>query len=271
MLSDATRWKPKKRIVKVLIPYVIWTFFYVVLANIKTPSAIPISYLIKLITGKGAAIMYYIFVYCEFTLLIPVIDKIARSKYKWIGYVIAPAEIVIMRSIPLIFGFEVPEIFSTVRSISCLGWFTYFYLGYLLGNNIIEIKMQISRLIVLWCVGVFLQILEGYWYYSIGVSNCGTQLKISVLFTSVIFVLMLYIFINTDKLKNTKVKWLYALGNYSFGIYFSHLAVMWVLQHISNYSYIIYPVNAIIAVFVSLICVIIGKRILGKYSGYLAL
>lgn len=148
MLSNASRWNPKKRIVKVLIPYAIWTFVYVVFANVGTPSSIPICYGINLIIGKSAAIMYYIFIYCEFTILIPIVDKMAKSRYKWIGFVIAPAEIVIMRSIPLILGLEMPEFFGIVRSISCLGWFTYFYLGYLLGNNVIQFKTPLKKLII---------------------------------------------------------------------------------------------------------------------------
>lgn len=148
MLSDVSKWNPKKRIVKVLIPYAIWTLIYVILSNVNTLSAIPMSYVINLLTGKGAAIMYYIFIYCEFTLLIPIIDKLARSRYKWIGFVIAPAEIVIMRSIPLVFGIEIPILLSTIRSISCLGWFTYFYLGYLLGNNMIQLKISMQKLII---------------------------------------------------------------------------------------------------------------------------
>ena len=60
MLSNAAKWDPKKRIIKVMIPYIIWTFVYVLIANIRTLSAIPISFVINLITAKSAAIMYYI-------------------------------------------------------------------------------------------------------------------------------------------------------------------------------------------------------------------
>ena len=64
-----------------------------------------------------------------------------------------------------------------------------------------------------------LQISGGYWYYSFGVENCGTQLKLSALLTSVLFILIGYIFINEKKSIKMKVTWLYILGNYSFGDY----------------------------------------------------
>lgn len=80
---------------------------------------------------------------------------------------------------------------------------------------------------------------------------------------------MSYEFVNSNKF-NLKI--LRLLGDNSFGIYFSHLAVMSVLGQIPFYSeYIFYPVNAIIAVFVSLLCVLVGKKILGRYAKYLAL
>ena len=35
MLSCADKWKPRKRIMKIVIPYVIWTLLYVILHNYK--------------------------------------------------------------------------------------------------------------------------------------------------------------------------------------------------------------------------------------------
>ena len=57
-----------------------------------------------------------------------------------------------------------------------------------------------------------------------------------------------------------------------FGIYFSHLAIMRVLKQISYYSdFAIYPINALLAISVSLAFVMVGKKVLGKNSKYLAL
>lgn len=77
-----------KRIMKVIIPYVIWTFPYVIVRNIKHPGQIPVSYLWSLITGDSVPIMYYIFVYCEFTLIMPLIDRLVRSKYNYLGFIV---------------------------------------------------------------------------------------------------------------------------------------------------------------------------------------
>ena len=269
MLSNVNNWNHRKRILKVVIPYILWTMIYVIMGNYRVLHEIPIIFLKKLITGNAAAVMYYIFVYCEFTLLIPVIDKLARSKYKYIGFLITPIEIIFMRLIPMIKGYELNKYLEVIMGISCLGWFSYYYFGYLIGNNLLNIKIKGTNTLCLYVISTAFQVWGGYWYFSMGEINCGTQLKLSSILSGIIFAVMSYEFVNSNKF-NLKI--LRLLGDNSFGIYFSHLAVMSVLGQIPFYSeYIFYPVNAIIAVFVSLLCVLVGKKILGRYAQYLAL
>ena len=210
------------------------------------------------------------FVYCEFTLLIPVIDKLAKSKFKYLVFAISPLEMIVMRLLPQVAGYEINTYISLIMSVSCLGWFSYFYLGYLLGNGLLKINFANKKLYILLVISMMLQIAEGYWYYLMGNQNCGTQLKLSSVLTGCIFMIIAYNIIESEKYR--EVKPLYSLGECSFGIYFSHIAIMSVLNHIPHYSeLIIFPLNAIIAVLISFIFVLVGKRLLGKNSKYLAL
>ena len=145
MLSNVEKWNPNSRIVKVVIPYIIWTFLYVVLYFYKTPSEIPTLYVKSLLTGNVAAMMYYIFVYCELTLLIPLIDKLAKSKYRLCGFLISPLEIIIMRLLPILTGYRMNPFISGIMGVSCLGWFTYYYLGYMLGNKLIPQTSHLNK------------------------------------------------------------------------------------------------------------------------------
>ena len=270
MLSNAEKWSPKKRLIKVLVPYLIWTLVYATINNYNNVSGLPLAYIKNLITASSAAIMYYIFVYCELTLLIPVIDKFSKSKMKWVGFIISPIEIIIMRLLPLVLGYKMNKYVAIIMHLSCVGWFIYFYLGYLIGNKKIEIKVSTVKLSILWAIAIAFQVLEGYWYLSMGEQNCGTQIKLSAIITGVIFVLLTYKYIISENVPTNK--YLKILGDKSFGIYFSHLAVMGVLGKIPYYKVIaIYPLNAVIAILVSFACVIIGGKILGKYARYLAL
>lgn len=271
LLSNAENWKPLKRIKKILIPYVIWTVVYSVIKNVNNPSDIPALFVKNLLTGNSAAMMYYVFIYCEFAILIPVIDKLAKSKYRFVGFLIAPLEIIFMRTIPLVTGwYEINSYVEVLQSISCLGWFTYFYLGYSIGNNLISIKKSAVNWMTLWSAGILLQFAEGYWLYSKGMANCGTQLKLSAIFTGVCFLMLAYEFIKSEKEYNNKI--LKYLGDNSFGIYFSHMAVISLFTRVQLYSEIvIYPLNAIVVIVVDLFFIYIGKKILRKYSKYLAL
>lgn len=269
LLSETHKWHPGYRIKKVIIPYTIWTAIYTILFYHNTISKMPVLYIKNLVTGRAAAIMYYVFVYCEFTLLIPLIDLLAKSKYKYWGVVVAPLEIVLVRIIPMLVGYQMNQYVSIIIQVSCLGWFTYFYLGYLIGNNYLSIKCTTKKLMLGLGGGIALQIFAGIWYLSMGEENCGTQLKLSTLLTNIFVLLLVYKFIKSDRMIH--VKCLYQLGNCSFGIYFLHLAVMWILNRIPCYEYILYPFNSAIVVVTSFFCVLIGKKCLGKFSKFLAL
>ena len=115
-----------------------------------------------------------------------------------------------------------------------------------------------------------LQVAEGYWYYSMDRVNCGTQLKLTSILSGAMFVLLAYRYLNSEN--SPAPKFLHYLGDCSFGIYFSHLAVMFLLKHIPYYEkYVVYPMNAIITIIVTILFIIVGRRILGKHSKYIAI
>ena len=270
MLSSAENWNPWKRLTKVLIPYGIWTLIYVVLATFPTPERIPGRFVSSLLLADSAGMMYYIFVYCQFTLLIPLVDKLARSRYRWWGFVIAPAEILVMRLLPMLLGLKWNPYVSAVISVSCFGWFAYYYLGYLLGNGLISLRISTGKLVWLWAASMVLQMLEGYWQWSMGEMNCGSQMKLTAVASGLLFVLLAYRFMESERECRAPV--MKKLGDYSFGIYFSHVAVMTVLGMVPVYGKLTpYPLNGIAAIAVSAFCVMLGRKILGQYGKYLAL
>ena len=122
----------KKRLKKVLIPYVIWTLVYVVATSIKTPQMIMERLLPSLAFASAAAMFYYIFVYLELNLCVEFFDRIGKSKYKLWVFLIPVIEIILFRSLPMLGVYTLEPIWGRVLSISCLPWIAYFYFGYLL-------------------------------------------------------------------------------------------------------------------------------------------
>ena len=84
---DNSDWKSfyKKRIFRVIIPYIIWTLLYTTASFIGDSINFK-KYIINLFSTKAAPTLYYIFVYIQFVLLTPILGKLAKSKYNWIGW-----------------------------------------------------------------------------------------------------------------------------------------------------------------------------------------
>ena len=267
LLSSAERWHPLKRISKVIFPYIVWTLIYAGIKYFNEPAKIPLDFLGKLFKGNATSTMYYVLVYCQFALLIPLIDKLARSRFKILGFLISPVEMIVMRYLPVLLGYENSEAVSIIMGISCLVWFTYFYTGYLLGNNLMEIKISNVVLVLALIASIVLESFETYLIYCTGDTDPGTQKKLTSLLTGFLFTLIFYRIIKSGKCP--EIKSLHLLGDYSFGIYLCHIAFIYFMKFIPGYKDIfIFPVNSAIALLISLLFVVLIKKLLGKYSKY---
>lgn len=265
-LSKSDRWNPGRRIKKVVIPYILWTVIYTALNSRFGFKSFVYSLVLNAVTGQAAAIMYYIFVYIQLTLLIPAADKLSNSKFRYIGLFVTPVEIILFRFLPLLTGIQFGTVLSTLIRLSCLGWFSYFYLGFLIGNTRATVLLKNRPLALLVTFGLIWQIVEGYFYLQLGSADAGTQLKLSSCFTNMFLMLLAYRFITNEK--KACNNFLYLIGNNSFGIYFAHLAI---IQIFSLNSVLVFPINAIVTTMISLAFVLVMKRILGKWAWTLAL
>ena len=259
--TDNDNWEKffKKRIVRVIIPYIIWTILYSVASKAWTPKALALN----LLTAKSAATMYYIFVYIQFVLLTPLLGRLAKSKYQWMGWLVAPLSVMIFKYYPLLMGFEYPSIINILWGDSCLGWFTYYYLGLLLGNRFLVRDYKMSHLLICYGIAIVLNMAEGYWWLQLGENNCGTQIKLSSFLTSSIFLLIIYTYLKTTKKVDIN-KSLKLIGDYSFGIYLSHIMFMRILAYVPYYNSLPYVVNSAIVLAISFGFVYIGNKILGS-------
>ena len=251
----------KKRIVRVIIPYVVWTILYTLPLVLVDGSLLQIAK--KLITAQAGGILYYIFVYIQFVLLTPWLGRLAKSKYRNLGWLIAPISTLIFKYYRLFTGFEYNDYISLFWYDACLGWFTYYYLGLLLGNRIIKPNYSLKTLLVAYLASIALQMAEGYGWLLLGEADCGTQIKMSSFLTSSIFLLIVYKILNMPNI-DVKSKFLRSLGDYSFGIYLCHIMVKWVLLRVPYYSSLPYPITSVVVVLISLGCCHFGYKICGK-------
>lgn len=257
-VSDLSRFYTK-RTLRVILPYIVWTVIY------TYASGHPSELFFNLITTKANYVLYYIFVYIQIVLLTPVVIKLAKSRYQWIGWFIQPVAFIIFRYLPLAYGFIID---TTWISINCLMWFSYYYLGIVLGNGLADVvHVSNKRFILLYGISLLIQYIEGFgWYFVGNYDMATTQIKISTMLSSICFCCMCYKFIISNIQSNTRGKnlkavyFLSTIGDCSFGIYLLHPLIIYIFKFSVIYNSVIFPVNFIIIFLCSLLIVFyIGK------------
>jgi peptidoglycan/LPS O-acetylase OafA/YrhL len=246
----------KRRVTRVVIPYLIWSIIYSLSSN---PD--PILLLKNIITSNATAHLYYIPVYVQFVLLTPLIIRLAKSRYRNIGWIISPVSLLLFCYPQLYTGRVINGYLSMACDISCLNWFTFYYLGIVLGNDIISRNHRARNIGLLLLVSIIPQFIEGYILHELGANNCGTQLKITSLLTSSLTCIMAYNMLRARKIQiNNHL--LLTIGKYSFGIYLCHILFLRILKGFAFYQHIPYVINSAIILMLSVLLCIICDRVL---------
>ena len=256
----------RRRITRVLVPYFIWTVIY----SIQDIQSEGLSVLVKnLLCANATTTLYYIFVYIQFVLLTPLMGKLAKSRLRHLGWIIAPLSVVLFKYIPAFGDIHLGKHVELLWSDACLGWFTFYYLGLILGNKLLSPKFNLRNLVFLYCVSLLLQMGEGYLWFTVDPAGCGSQLKLTSILSSSIFMLIIYRVLSSNH--GTKCRLLSTIGDYSFGIYLVHMMILKALEPMTLYSAIPYPVTSLIILIISFIfcnafTAVTGKRV-GRWLG----
>lgn len=251
-----------RRITRVLVPYFIWTVIY----SIQDIQSEGLSVLVKnLLCANATTTLYYIFVYIQFVLLTPLLGKLAKSRFRHLGWIIAPLSVVLFKYIPAFGDIHLGKHVELLWSDACLGWFTFYYLGLILGNKILSPKFNLRNLVFLYCMSLLLQMGEGYLWFTVDPAGCGSQLKLTSILSSSIFMLIIYSVLSSNH--GTKCRLLSTIGDYSFGIYLVHMMILKALEPMTLYSAIPYPVTSLILLIISFIFCNVFTAVTGKRVG----
>lgn len=252
----------RRRITRVLVPYFIWTFIY----SIQDIQSEGLSVLVKnLLCANATTTLYYIFVYIQFVLLTPLLGKLAKSRFRHLGWIIAPLSVVLFKYIPAFGDIHLGKHVELLWSDACLGWFTFYYLGLILGNKLLSPKFNLRNQVFLYCVTLLLQMGEGYLWSTVDPAGCGSQLKLTSILSSSIFMLIIYSVLSSNH--ELKCRLLSTIGDYSFGIYLVHMMILKALEPMALYSAIPYPVTSLIILIISFIFCNVFTAVTGKRVG----
>ena len=213
-------------------------------------------------------ILYFILVYIQMVLLIPVTFKLLRSRFSKLGWFVTPVSIFLIRYISLWFNIELGFPFQGELFVF---WFGFYYLGVSLKNGYINLQLSPKCLTNLCLFSLVIQGVEGFiWYWMGNFDMATTQLKMSSIITTGLFCISAYIYIEAGDLNLNEQpvvlkKFLKVLGDNSFGIYLCHMLIIRILNKLVPMANI-FPINAIFVIMISTVCVMMAHRILGKYA-----
>ena len=122
----------KKRILKVLIPYFVWSIIYIIAYKDYS------DLITNIFTTSACYTLYYIAVYIQLVIMTPCLKILINSKYRWIGWCIQPLFIFIRYILSIINK----PLGLPWNCVFFIAWFSYYYLGILLGNEIIKINLK---------------------------------------------------------------------------------------------------------------------------------
>lgn len=212
-----TRQKPlscptlyKKRITRVLIPYFLWTIVY----TLVDEKLRDLPY--NILTASAVYTLYYIPVYLQLVLLTPLIKKLAASRFRWAGHLITPVSLLLFSYHP---GW-LSDRMTLVYYLSFLGWFSYYYLGFLYGDSQALREEYVRWTRYLLPAAILLQIGEAWLWWRAGMADCGTPMKLTALTSNLLLMTAIAPYLGREGAPKTR--FLSTFGNYSFGIYLIH-------------------------------------------------
>lgn len=251
-----------RRIKKIIVPYIIWSFIFAIV-NRRINTFIPDVFM-----SKSNGIYYFILVYIQMVLLIPVTFKLLRSRFSKLGWFVTPVSIFLIRYISLWFNIELGFPFQGELFVF---WFGFYYLGVSLKNGYINLQLSPKCLTNLCLFSLVIQGVEGFiWYWMGNFDMATTQLKMSSIITTGLFCISAYIYIEAGDLNLNEQpvvlkKFLKVLGDNSFGIYLCHMLIIRILNKLVPMANV-FPINAIFVIMISTVCVMMAHRILGKHA-----
>lgn len=209
----------KRRLSRILIPYLIWSLVFIVLVSIHERSFSISGALWKLVLGQAQAQYYFIVMLLQFYVLMPLFSRLADAKHglRW-------ALLIHLGFGGLLYWSRLycKGMSSSYYQLPFLAWFLYFYLGVFLRRNPARLdRLSVPLLSVLLGLSVVLSFVESaillrFDYFEIAVSSY----KLSSYGYSTFLLLLL--------LKLKTIRWprfLIILGDYSFGLYLIHTVV----------------------------------------------
>lgn len=260
----------KKRVLKVVIPFVFWAIIMIIwkysigylnIEKFSIPNILNIIF-----TNQEESTYYFIFVILGVYLTLPILSHLADEKYRktlWYAVIVLFITQSVLPVICTIFNI----IYNNDLTILLGGYILFVLLGYLISTQ--EIKKRYR--VIIYVLGILSMIFRYVmtYYWSTKAQNVDRTLFGYIQFHSVFLAAAVFIFVKNIKfneiIKNNKIsKFLSKISSCSFGIYLIHQIVMYYETHLLNiniYGWKWRTIGIITTYLISLTIVYILKKI----------
>ncbi|WP_272671713.1 MULTISPECIES: acyltransferase [unclassified Providencia] len=264
----------KKRISKIFLPYLVWTFIYTPIHILGGDFSVS-KFIYNLIFGTGVFIGYFVIALIQLVILTPFLYKL-KSISLWVVFI----GISLCFSIGYTYYFQLIDYGSPLSKFPFNGlpffiWLPFYLLGFYLSKINRAIALSTRKITYSYILLIILSLIEAFYWLNSNREFSVSQLKVTTYLTSV--AVCLYV-ISTYKPTNKK-SYLTWLGENSYFIYLSHLFVMTPLVMIFRKVPLIYNNSVfyylLMSIFIIILCALmkviavklLSAKIANKFLG----
>lgn len=205
-----------------MLPFLLWDIVYNTKNVLFGNNVEWKDVLFDFFTGGAAAPLYYILVLFQLTLLTPlIVKKENEGKVTWL-YAITPLYISIVYAWTILMG-EPPRLYGTIFP----AWLLFYLVG--IDCRIGKLNRYVQKCNYLWLgFAIGIEMLEAFAWSSsrFSITLASSQLKFSSCLYSIVIILLLK---KKEKIIGLDTL-LSKIGDCSFGIFFLHCMVLWVVK-----------------------------------------
>lgn len=221
----------KKRLIRIMSPYLLWTFLYsVILLPFKNHDFSLRNLFAETVLGSGIGVGYFVVVLIQFTLLTPFLYKIKTKKIHFFIIAIISVAGILFTYTSNFSSYLTKFTQFPYSAIFFFVWYPFYHLGFYINKYkfkfTIDFDAKLNAIIIFSLV--FMSLSEAYYWgrngdYSFAVS----QLK----FTSLSLSLYLCLFMLRYVEKKVNAPIFEYLGKLSYGIYLTHMLFVWLFYY----------------------------------------